>query len=97
MALAHRTGGQQTSGPGLQSKAGQLRLDQHNLSWTQLGVHSVGVHWMQVSSQRDPFGHVSRPQGPLSPGEAALCRHSEKALEEGGQECLGTLDQAAAP
>ena len=52
---------------------------------------------MQVFSQHDPFGHVSRPQGPLSPGEAALGRHSEKALEEGGQECLGTLDQAAAP
>lgn len=52
---------------------------------------------MQVFSQRDPFGHVSRPQGPLSPAEAALYRHLEKALEEGGQECLGTLDQAAAP
>lgn len=52
---------------------------------------------MQVFFQCDPFGHVSRPQEPLSPAEAALSWDSEEALEEGGQECLGALDQAAVP
>ena len=97
MALVHRTGGQQTSGPGLQSKAGQLRLDQHSLSPTQLVPLSGGTAGCRFFFQCNPSGHVSRPQGPLSPAEAALSWDSEEALEEGGQECLGALDQAAVP